>query len=343
MSITMKDIARELGVSVATVSRALKGSAEISAERTQQIVDYARRHHFLPNAVAQQLRQSRSTPSHIVGVIMPELAHYYFSTILKGIEEECTQHGYAVMVAASGEDYQREVEACRRFREHQVCGIIVSQAKNSTNFDHFLQLQQDGVPLVFYDRICTAIDTARVVVDDYRGAFHAVQHLAATGCQRIAFYGSQMNLEIAKNRFMGYKDALIEAGLPYDRQLVQLCDNRDMAEQTTPHMMQLPQPPDAFFCINDDTAIGTLYTCKRLGFRVPDDVSICGFTNGERAIACDPMLTTVEQRGKEVGRQAADLLISQTEGSLPTSAKERRIVKTRLIIRGTTRPLPQQP
>ena len=122
-----------------------------------------------------------------------------------------------------------------------------------------------------------------------------------------------------------------------DEQLIRNCDNRADAELITPDVMQLPQPPDAFFAVNDDTAIGILYSCKRLGFRVPEDVSICGFTNGQRAIACDPMLTTVEQRGVRVGEEATSILIDQVEGRLPKNRVERRVVRTRLILRGTTR------
>lgn len=339
MGITMKDMARTLGVSVTTVSRALAGSTEISPERRRQIVAHAERMGYTPNGVAQQLRQSRQAPSRVVGVVVPELAHYYFSTILKGIEETCSSRGYTMMVAESGEDGDREAAACRRLHEHRVCGIIVSQAKHGTGFAHFAELQQQGVPLVFYDRICTALDTPRVVVDDYQGARGAVAHLIQTGCRRIAYYGSELTLEIAKNRHMGYRDALLEASLPYDERLVRTCDTRAMAEALTPQLMALDPRPDAFFCINDDTAIGTLHTCKRLGFDVPADVSICGFTNGERAVACDPMLTTVEQRGGEVGRQAATILLDMAEGLLPQGHMERRIVKTRLVVRGTTRSL----
>jgi len=132
---------------------------------------------------------------------------------------------------------------------------------------------------------------------------------------------------------------LLKHNLPVDDRFTRFCDNRADAEAITPEILKMPDRPDAFFAINDDTAIGILYTAKRLGFRVPDDISICGFTNGERAVACDPMLTTVEQRGKVVGQQAADVLISHVEGIIPIDKVEKRIVRTRLIIRGTTKPL----
>ena len=335
--LTMKDIAAHFGISVATVSRALKDSPRISVERRAAIQQYAREHNFTPNMIAESLRHSRIQPMKVIGVIIPEFAHYYFSSILSGIEEEASAHGYRIMVAQSNEQYEREVKICKSFYENKVCGIIVSQAKDTHRYDHFQQLIDTGIPLVFYDRICTGVNASRVVVDDYMGAFNAVSHLIETGCNRIAYYGSAMTLEISKNRYNGYKDALLKHGIQPDPELMRLCDNRTDAESITPEMLNSSAPPNGFFAVNDDTAIGILYTAKRMGFRVPEDISICGFTNGQRAIACDPMLTTVEQRGTKVGEEAADILIGHVEGTIPLGKIERRIIRTRLIIRGTTR------
>ncbi len=335
--LTMKDIARELGVSVATVSRALQNSPRISEQRRQMIQQFAREHNFTPNILAESLRHSRVQPMKVIGVIIPEFVHYFFSTILRGIEEEASAHGYRIMVAQSGEHYEREVQLCQSFYENKVCGVIVSQAKDTQNYDHFQRLIDAGVPLVFYDRICTGLNTSRVVVDDYMGAFNAVSYLINTGCRRIAYYGSQMNLEIAKNRFNGYKDALLKNRLPFDATLTRICDNRQDAEMITPNMFDGDRYPDAFFAVNDDTALGILYTVKRMGLRVPEDISICGFSNGVRAVSCDPMLTTVEQQGVRIGEEAANVLIGHVEGTLPANRPEKRIVRTRLIIRGTTR------
>ena len=335
--ITMKDRARELGVSVATVSRALKNSPRISKDKREMIQTYAREHNFIPNIIGSALRHSKATPIKLIGVIVPELFHYYFASVLTGIEEEARARGYRIMVALSDEKYEREVRICDDFYKNKVCGVIVSQAKDTTQYDHFQRLIDHGVPVVFYDRICTGVDASRVVVDDYMGAFTAVRHMIDTGCKRIAFYGASMNLEIAKNRYNGYKDALQRSGLQIDESLVRLCDNRAAAEAITPDLLSMENRPDAFFAINDDTAIGILYTAKRMGFAVPDEVSVCGFTNGNRAVACDPMLTTVEQRGKLVGEEAANILIGQVEGDIPRNKVEKRVVRTRLVIRGTTK------
>ncbi len=335
--LTMKDIARELGISVATVSRALNDSPRISPERRQQIQQYAREHNFTPNVLAESLRHSRVQPQKVIGVIVPEFTHYYFSSILTGIEEAASARGYYLMVALSDERYEREARICEQFHRQKVCGVIVSQAKDTKDYSHFQKLIDSGIPLVFYDRICTGVNASRVTVDDYMGAFNAVTHLIETGCRRIAFYGSPMQLEISKNRYNGYKDALLQHGMQIDETIISVCDNRADAELITPRLLALDTPPDGFFAVNDDTAIGILYTVKHAGLRVPDDVSICGFTNGQRAVACDPMLTTVEQRGHRVGEEAADILIDKVEGLSPLDKVEKRVVRTRLVIRGTTR------
>lgn len=335
--ITMKDIARDLGVSVATVSRALKDSPRISEAKRKEIQEYARDHNFLPNVIAETLRKSRVQPNKVIGVIVPQFIHYYFASILKGVEEEASRRGYRIMVAQSDDKYEREVEICKSFYANKCCGIIVSMAKNTTKYDHFQKLIDMGIPLVFYDRICTGVNASRVVVDDYMGAYTAVTHLIDTGCRKIAYYGMVQSMEIDKNRFNGYEDALRKHGLKPNPDWLRKCDNRADAEVVTPEILAQPDHPDAFFAINDDTAIGILYSAKKMGFDVPDDISICGFTNGNRAKACNPMLTTVEQRGVMVGEEAANILVGQVEGSLPMDKVEKRVVRTRLIIRGTTR------
>ena len=252
-----------------------------------------------------------------------QLIHYYFSTILSGIEEEAFARGYQMVVAQSNEKYEREEKICQQFYKNKVCGVIVSRAKDTMKYDHFSKLIDNTSLWFSMTRSVRAWKQSRVVVDDYMGAFNAVTHLIDTGCKRIAFYGSSMSLEISKNRYNGYKDTLLKRGFALDNSLVKICDNRTGdAEVITPDILKREDRPDGFFAVNDDTAIGILYTAKRMGLRVPDDVSICGFTNGERAIAYDPMLTTVEQRGKRVKR-AANILISQVEGLLPKGSIEK--------------------
>ena len=179
----MKDIARDLGVSVATVSRALKDSSRISTAQKERIQKYAREHNFFPNFLGEALRHNKVKPMKVIGVIVPQVVHYYFMSVLSGIEEEARARGYRVMVAQSNERYDKEVAICEDFYQNKVCGIIVSQAKDTKQYDHFEKLLQNGVPLIFYDRICTGVNSSRVVVDDYMGAFTAVTHMIDTGCR----------------------------------------------------------------------------------------------------------------------------------------------------------------
>lgn len=334
---TMKDIAEKFGVSVSTVSRALNGSERVSKDKRDAICLYAKEHDFYPNNIAKSLRNSKREPVKLIGVIVPELTHYYFASVLTGIEEAASARGYRIIITMSKESYEREVQLCQMFEAHQVCGVIVSQAKETTEYGHFKSLLNKGITLVFFDRICTGVDASLVVVDDYMGAYKAVCHLIETGCRRIAFYGMKANTEIGKNRYNGYRDALLKAGLKPDEGLVMACDNRADAEKITPAILQRADRPDAFFCVNDDTAIGVMYTAKRMGFKIPDDISVCGFTNGNRAVACDPMLTTVEQRGVEVGKEAACILMDKVEHITDPGKIEKRIVRTRLVVRGSSR------
>ena len=352
-TLTMKDMAQALGVSVATVSRALSNSPSISAEVREKIQQYAQENNFTPNVLASRLRQTNVKHSKVIGVIVPEFVHYYFSTILSGIEEEASNHGYTLLVAQSNESYEREVEICQNFLENRVCGVIVSQAKDTVKYDHFRNLIEAGCPLVFYDRICTGINASRVVVDDYDGAFNAVSHLIETGCRRIAFLGSRPNMEITKNRYNGYADALLHAKIPIDNSLVINCDNGDMATELVPRLYDPSHPspvhslavlgeasppsPDAFFCINDETAVSVVHALKRLGLSIPKDVSVCGFANDNLSRSCDPLLTTVEQRGREVGRLATEILITSLDNPQVSQHPIKRIVRTKLIIRGTTK------
>ena len=338
-SITMKDIARELNVSVATVSRALKNSPRISRQQRERIQAYANEHNFSPNLIAESLRNSRVRPMKIIGVIVPELTHFYFASVLAGIEGAAEKQGYRIMVAQSNEQHEREVSICKSFFENKVCGIIVSQTKNTTQYAHFQHLIDRGVPLVFYDRVCTGVNASRVVVDDYAGAYAAVSHLVETGCRRVACFNSSMKLEISKNRYNGYCDALLKHGIKVDPSLVFQCDNRSDAERIAPEVLDRVDRPDAFFAVNDDTAIGILYSAKRKGLRIPEDISVCGFTNGQRAVACDPALTTVDQHGFKVGEAAAEILMRHVEGHIEKGKTERRVVRTRLVVRDSTRPV----
>lgn len=330
--ITIKDIARALNVSPSTVSRALKDNPDISQETRDLIHAYAREHNYKPNVLAVNLRSSRS---NTIGVIVPQLVHHFFSCVLSGIEKAATAAGYNIIVAQSSESYEQEVKIVHSFLAARVCGVVASLAKGTSRYDHYQELLNNDIPIVFYDRICTELKTERVVVDDYAGSFAAVEYMIQTGCKRILFYGASPHLEITKNRRNGYLDAMKKYKIPVNDSMTLLCDTRERAIAITPDLLESPKRPDGFFAINDETASGILYACKLVGLKVPDEVSICGFTDGAIAQSTDPKLTTVEQRGEEVGKSAFGILYEKLEGK--TEKNSNRIVRTNLVVRGTTK------
>lgn len=331
--ITIKDIARALNISPSTVSRALKNHPDISQDTKNAVNKYAKDFNYKPNTLALSLRMSKN---NTIGVIVPEIIHYFFSSILSGIEQIANKEGYNVIICQSSENYEKEVRNAEALIATRVSGVLACLSKHTTNYDHFQEIIDSDIPLVFFDRICIGINTDRVVVDDYVGAFAAVEYLIQTGCKRIAFYSSPLHLEISKNRKNGYLDALRKYGLTVDESLIRVCDTREEAIIITPEILDRPNRPDGFFAINDHCAAGILYAVKLAKLRVPYDIAIMGFSDGELAKACDPMLSTVEQHGYEMGLNAASLLLDKING-VTHGQYTNKIVKTNLIIRGTTR------
>lgn len=331
--ITIKDIARELNISPSTVSRALKNHPDIS-QNTKDIVNkYAKDFNYKPNTLALSLRTSKNNS---IGVIVPEIVHYFFSSILSGIEQIANKEGFNLIICQSSENYEKEIRNTQALIATRVSGVLACLSKHTTNYDHFQEIIDSDIPLVFFDRICIGINTDRVVVDDYTGAFSAVEYLIQTGCKRIAFYSSPLHLEISKNRRNGYLDALRKYNLPVDESLIRVCDTREEAIIITPEILDRPNRPDGFFAINDHCAAGILHAVKLAKLKVPEDISIFGFSDGELAKACDPMLSTVEQHGFEMGKNAAQLLLDKING-ITHGQYTNKIVKTNLIIRGTTK------
>jgi LacI family transcriptional regulator len=332
--ITIKDIAKALNISPSTVSRSLADHPDISRETKDMVNTFAKNHKYKPNALASSLRTSNNK---MIGVILPEIVHYFFSSVLSGIEDEAEKEGYRVIISQSNEDYEKEVKGVQTLLEARVCGVLASVAKTSVRFEHFQELLDNEIPTVFFDRICTGVLTDRVVVDDYAGSYAAVDYMVKTGCRRVAFFGTLPHLPISNNRRMGYEDALMKNGLPIDKDLMKICDNYRDALLMTPQLLSLPRPPDAFFAVNDETAVGILNAVKSLGMKVPEEISICGFTNSSLTELSDPMLTSVDQHSYEMGATAMQLLLGRIKGTKEERKIDNRIIKTQLIVRKTTR------
>lgn len=334
--ITIKDIARELGVSISTVSRALKDHPDISPQTKKLVRDMVEKMKYKPNTIALSLRNQRT---HIIGVIIPEIVHHFFSSVISGIDEAAVAAGYNVMFFQSNESYDREVLNIQSIMNSRADGVLISIAKGTRKFGHLRQLIENDIPLVFFDRACDDIDSDKVVVDDYEGAYNAVDYLLKTGCRRIAHFAGPQHLQIAYHRKRGYISALEKNGIKVDDDLIVKCDTYEDALEATKIMMSKTRPPDAIFTVNDMTAVGTLNTLKSLGFMVPKDVSIVGFTDGLVSSITDPLLTTVSQHGFEIGKKATEILIRRINDEMDSPNPITEVVKTDLVVRDSTRKL----
>ena len=334
--ITIKDVALELGVSVSTVSRALKDRPDISQETKKVIRDLVEKKKYKPNAIALSLRNQRT---HVIGVIVPEIVHHFFSSVISGIDEAAMAAGYNVMFFQSNESYEREVLNIQSIITGRADGVLISFAKGTKNLNHIKQLIEDKIPVVLFDRVSDEIDTDKVVVDDFEGAFHAVEYLIRTGCRRIAHFEGPQHLQIHYLRKRGYISALEKNGLTVDDSLILPCDTYESALKVTRMLMSSSRPPDAIFAVNDMTAVGTLNTLKNMGFKVPEQVSVIGFTNSLASSVTDPVMTTVSQNGFEMGKKATEILIKRINEEYATRKPIMEVIKTTLVIKDSTRKL----
>jgi len=332
--ITIKDIARELGVSPSTVSRALKDHPDISVETKQQVRAMVERMKYKPNAIALSLRNRRS---NIIGVIVPELVHHFFSSVISGIEDVAGNAGYNVMLFQSYESYEKEVLNTQALLSSRVDGVLVSISKTSRKFQHIRELMDNGVPVVFFDRACDEVETDKVIVDDFNGAFMATELLIKGGSRRIAHFAAPQHLQIGYQRQRGYITALEKYGIPVDDSLIVKCDTHEEALEIAPKIMSLPSPPDGIFAVNDLTATGVLKILKRMNLRVPQDVAVVGFTDGLVSTVTDPPLTTVSQHGFTLGRKAAEILLRRINAGVEVFKPIVEVIPTELIIRESTR------
>lgn len=331
--VTIKDIARELGISPSTVSKALKGHPDISQATKKAVKELVEKWNYKPDPIALSLKGG---VSKTIGVIVPEIVHYFFSTVISGIEDVAYDSGYHVMFCQSNESYEREVKAVNTLLSSRVDGILVSLCKMTRNFDHFRKITENGIPLVFFDRICEEIETDRVIVDDEKGAYDGVSHLIKTGCKNIIHLSGPPNLEIGRNRKNGYIRALQEHGIPVIEENIVKCDTSEDARLIVPALFDRKQKPDGIFAVNDLTAAEAMKITKLKGYRVPVDVSIVGFTSGQLSDLTDPALTSVEQHGYVVGKEAVSLLISSLENRHEPTFQT-KIIKTELVVKGSTR------
>ena len=317
---TIKDIARELGVAPSTVSRALAGSSEVSEKMRTLVQEKAYEMNYRPNVMARNLSSSRSG---VIGVIVPEFETGFFPRVIIGIQEELSKAGYRLLITQSGESAEKEKENLDLLLDNMVEGIIVSVTKEGGNEEAFQRVIKSKIPVVFFNRVYNLPRASKVIVDDRTLAYDSVVHLLEQGCRRIVHLAGPLNMQVAKHRVEGYRDALaaydIEAGYTVMEMDGISLDNGYSAMKD---ILAGGSDIDAVFCFNDNIAVGAIQAIKDAGKRIPDDIAVVGFSETEMSTIVEPHLTTTAQPRYQMGIEAAKIMVEQimTKGrDLPTN------------------------
>ena len=310
--ISLKDLAKELNVSIATVSRALRGSHEVGEEMTRKVKELAKKLNYRPNPFAQSLR--REAP-RVIGVIVPNLVTHYYASVLDGIEDYASRNGYSVISANSHENHEIEERAIDNFISMHVEGIIACLAQDTVDYHHFEEIHEMGLPLVFFARTCLPDKFSQVVANGDEAAYEATCHLIKSGSKRIAFIGGPNHLDMVRRRKHGYLEALREHKIPIDRSLV-ACDKIDfnVARDVTIQMLKSDNRPDAILAFNDIITYAAFDAIKSMKLQIPDDVAIIGFTDGDSAAFVTPRLSAIMDQAHMQGVKACELLLRNING-----------------------------
>ncbi len=329
--ISLKDLAHELGVSIATVSRALRNSPEIGQEMQMKVKELAKRLNYRPNPFAQSLRKEGP---RIIGVVVPNLVTHFYAAVLDGIEDEARRADYSVISSNSHESCEDEVRAIDNFINLHVEGIIASVSQNTTDYSHFEKVSKMGIPLVFFGRTCLPDLFSSVTANGDVAAQEATQHLIDTGSRRIAFLGGPNHLDMVKRRKHGYLEALRDNRIPIDRELV-VCNriDFDLVVEATKQLLQIENRPDAILAVNDTVTFAAFTAVKEMGLRIPEDVALIGFTDDQHARYVTPQMSAIEDQSYKMGCVAYDLLQKSISGD---PNKYKKIVPQKLVIRGTS-------
>lgn len=309
---SLKELAKQLGVSIATVSRALQNSHEVGEETRIRVQELAKKLNYRPNPFAKSLRQNKP---RVIGVVVPNLVTHYYASVLDGIEDYATKAGYAVIAANSHENHVREEAAIDNFVSLYVAGIIACLAQDTTDYSHFEEINKIGIPLVFFARTCLSDTFSSVVSNGDEAAMEATLHLIETGSKRIAFVGGPKHLDMVKRRKHGYLEALKEKKIAIDRSLIIYGDiDFDQARENTLKLLKREDRPDAILAFNDIITYAAFDAIKTVGLRIPDDVAIIGFTETESSSFVTPKLSAIMDQAHVMGERACELLLKNIAG-----------------------------
>jgi DNA-binding LacI/PurR family transcriptional regulator len=329
---TIIDIAKKLGISNSTVSRALNDHPYIKKETKALVKKIAKELRYSPNQMAQSLKNNRTTT---IGVIVPEIKHDFFSSAISGIEEVAYKSGYTIILCQSNESYEREVLNTNVLINYRVAGVVVSISQNTKDGEHFNDLLRRKIPLVFFDRVCNDVIASKVVIDDYKSAFDAVTYLLGKGYKKIAHFAGPKELCICKNRWNGYRDALKKVHITSLNGYVRYGGLHEQdGYNSMEALLKEDMLPDAIFAVNDPVAIGAYQRIKEAKLKIPDDIAVMGFSNNKITSMIDPQLTTVDQPSFEMGKKSAEILINMIKDKFVKP--KTWVLKTKLIIRGST-------
>ena len=336
--ITIKDIAKELSISTSTVSRALKDSAKISEETKRKVKAFAELYHYKPNALALKLRSNKTM---VIGVVIPEIVHDFFSRVISGIEKVANGRDYNVMICVSNESYDKEKLNVKMLADNSVDGMLVSIAKETQekgDFNHFNELKDYDIPLVLFDRVSDEIDCDKVIVDDIGGGYKATKHLLDIDCKKIALISTPNYVSVGALRKLGYEKALNEQGMSIDNELIiEINEHKSIINQIETLINNENKTPDGIVAVNEIYAARAVKIAKDAGLRVPEDIAVVGFSDGLIAEFSTPSLSKVVQHGYTMGELAGELLLNRIQQK--DSGKinyERKVISTNLKIRDSS-------
>jgi LacI family transcriptional regulator len=335
-SATIKDIAKALNLSTSTVSRALRGSYEISAETKKQVLEYAEKINYRPNPIALSLKERRT---RAIGIVVSEIANNFFSQAINGIESIAYNKGYHVIITQSHESQDRERVDVEHLAARGVDGLLISLSSESNDISYLKELHEKGMPIVFFDRITNEIETHTVTANSYLGAFHATEHLIFEGFKRIAHITSSTYLSITKERLEGYKDALEKHNIPFNEAMVKYCTHggmiADEVENALNTLFKSKIKPDAIFAAGDRLTIASFELLKQM--KLKKDPGFIGFSNTSVGDLFCPSLTVIKQPAFDIGQTAIEFLIQIIESKRPVTEFQNKILDTELIIRESSK------
>lgn len=333
--ITLKHIAKELDVSISTVSKALKNSEEISRDTKERIQAFARLYNYKPNNIAISLKNKKTKN---IGVIIPDIVHHFFTTVVRGIENYANAKGYNVIVCLSDESFDKEVINMEMLANGSIDGFIMSLSagtEQKKDFNHLKEVTEQGIPIVLFDRVTNEIECDKVLIDDVQGAYMATKKLLEEGRRRIALLTTEDFFSVSRSRNKGYEKALKDFGLEVDENLILKLPFMDLDENKISKFLNSIEF-DALLSVNEIFGIYGMRVIQGEGQRVPDDVSVIGFTDGLLAKYANPSLTSVAQHGVKMGETAARMLIERVENEDENSAYTTKILEPTLIERHST-------